>query len=287
MTKMQHPDINDDQIRFISSNADKPAKKKKYSRFIYLAAVCAILLLLVPIVTFRVFFSTEEITVAESDALPEPVNTLSDDANTLPPVKSYTTVKDSVINKVKLTILTPVGGKPELAIGSDAIGDSTVSLIVQAADIRSDNGKIVGAFVSKGKLISSGQSKAGFCAIISGKITIGVADATPYLEQALDTEGDFFRQYPLVVGNQVVENKPKGVSLRKAIAELNGKMRGIISRDKLTFHDFSQALVDLGVTNAIYLVGSNAYGFARAEDGSVISFGTKNDNLPQNTSYLI
>lgn len=30
------------------------------------------------------------------------------------------------------------------------------------------------------------------------------------------------RQYPLVVGGQIVENKPKGTSKRKALATLNG-----------------------------------------------------------------
>ncbi len=150
-----------------------------------------------------------------------------------------------------------------------------------------DNGEILGAFVLKGNLLSTGRSKAGFCAIIGGAITVGVADTTPFLEQALDSGGDFFRQYPLVVGSQIVENKPKGKSYRKALAELSGKMVVIMSCDKMTFHDFSQALVDLGVTNAIYLVGSTAYGFARVEDGSIVTFGEKVENSPEHVSYIV
>ena len=40
-----------------------------------------------------------------------------------------------------------------------------------------------------------------------------------------------------------------------------------------SFHDFSQALVDLYVDNAIYLVGSSAYGWAVDEEGKCHEFG--------------
>lgn len=165
--------------------------------------------------------------------------------------------------------------------------DSTAVLLVPAADIRQDNGAIVGAFVRKGELLSRGKSKAGFCAIINGEITVGVSDASPLLEEAIATEGYFFRQYPLVVGGQIVENKPKGTSKRKALATLNGKTVVVMSTDKLSFHDFSQALVDLGVSNAIYLIGSSSYGFGRTANGDRFIFGKPVENVPENFSFIV
>jgi hypothetical protein len=196
-------------------------------------------------------------------------------------------MSDTVINRVALSIFRPVNLIPSLQIGPESLDDPTVRFIAQAADVREDNGGIVGTYVDKGQLISKGQAKSGYCAIIGGKINIGVADATPFLEQALETDGYFFRQYPLVVANQVVENKPKGEAFRKALAELDGEPVVIISRDRVTFHDFSQRLVDLGVSNAIYLVGGNAYGYAIGEDEKKTEFGQRLKIISQNTNYIV
>ena len=79
---------------------------------------------------------------------------------------------------------------------------------------------IAGAYVVKGELLSKGEAKAGYCSIVNGEVNIGVADATPMLEEALMKDGYFFRQYPLVAGGQLIENKLKGAALRKALAVL-------------------------------------------------------------------
>ena len=160
--------------------------------------------------------------------------------------------------------------------------------MVQAADVRGDNGEILGAYVSEGNLLSRGNSKAGFCAIINGKLIIGVADYTPYLEQAIESGGYFFRQYPLVVGGQAVENKLNLSSLRRALAELNGEIVVIMGDKKQTLNEFSQTLVDLGVSNAIYVIGGNeAPGYAKDEKGNRIEFGKKCDSPYPNSNYII
>ncbi|MCM1445125.1 MAG: hypothetical protein NC044_01790 [Prevotella sp.] len=290
MSKIPHSDLDDDQIRFIFPSSDEPIKKHRFNHKILLIAFISILIIGVSAGTyvyFRVTSAKEEIAIKIESVAPIPVKTVSVDSVSGTTAKAFTSVQDTTVNSQQVIILTPIGGKPELVIGGDVLNDSSVTLVVQAADIRGDNGRIVGTFVSKGYLISTGESKAGFCAIIGGNITVGVADASPFLEQALDTEGDFFRQYPLVVGGQIVENKPKGKSYRKALAELGGKIVVIISRDRMTFHDFSQSLADIGVSNAIYLVGSKAYGFAKEEDGRLVSFGTRTDNLPENVSFIV
>ncbi len=265
----------------------EPLPKKR--NWIVISAIIAILFVigLVAALCYIYYAPSDEIPVEVVEPQPVAVEPVPTDTIVAEQLKSYAAIRDTTAAGRKFTVFTPVDATPGLELGAKSIFDSTATLIVQAADIRGDNGQILGAFVLDGELISTGQSKSGFCAIIGGEITIGVANATPYLEAAIDEGGDFFRQYPLVVGSQIVENKPIGRSFRKALAELDGKIRVIISRERMTFHEFSQALVGLGVKNAIYLVGSTSYGYARAEDGSLMTFGKPVYDISENVSYLV
>ena len=300
MSKLPH-DINDDEIRIIASKSkfskDKPNpgqpqnSKKKFGVWFWIALILFIGIL-------GIFFwwlissnneLDEEFEIIEQQK-EETLNPLESeiedeiiDFNT----NGLVAISDTIINKDKLTILKPVNSIPRLQIGNEALEDSAAILVIQAADIRRDNGEIVGAYVLEGNLLSKGQAKAGYCAIINGKLIIGVADSTPYLEQAIETDGYFFRQYPLVVGGQVVENKLKSSSLRKALAELNGEIVVIMTHKKMTLNEFSQVLVDFGVSNAIYLVGSSAFGFAIDEEGNRIEFGKKQEHPSRNTNYIV
>lgn len=203
-----------------------------------------------------------------------------------PALKSFVEVVDTVVNNRGLLILTPENARPSLVVGQ-VPNDSSIVLLAQAADVRSDNGKIAGSFVLNGELLSKGEAKAGFCSIIDGELVIGVADATPMFEQSLTKGGYFFRQYPLVVGGQIVENKPKGRAIRKALAEFEGKICVIISKKALTFHDFSQTLVDAGVRNAIYLVGGSSYGEYKNFEGESFTIGKSWNNDIANVNYIV
>lgn len=289
-------DIKDDEIRVISSgnNDDgnpynRPTTKRKWIVTVSILVVLACVMTVVYLI-FAKNSKEDSLEIITNETVVYQENTediVPDTIISEPLSVGFISVSDTIINRIPLTIFNPTTLTPTLQIGTDVINDSTVRFVVQAADVRGDNGGIVGAYVNKGELISTGQAKSGFCAIIGGKINIGVADATPFLEQALETDGYFFRQYPLVVANQVVENKPKGKSLRKALAELNGETVVIMSRKEMTFHDFSQSLVDLGVANAIYLVGGKGYGFAIDSEGRKIEFGRLLKDMRPNTNYIV
>ena len=178
-------------------------------------------------------------------------------------IKAYTEHLRDTINDIVLDIYIPHNAVPQLMIGVPDISDKSIILATQAADIRADNGKIVGAFVVKGKPYSWGLSKKGYCGIIDGRLTVGVADNSPLFEEATKKEGYFFRQYPLVDNGVLVENEPKGKSIRKALCDRNGEIMIIMTQTPESFHDFAQALVDLKVDNAIYTVGSTSYGYFR------------------------
>jgi len=296
MSEIPH-DIKDDEIRIIisksSTNPSRPHKQLKRRKLI--AAILIAIGIVCVVLVWRIALpgisgaNSHELEPSEGQT---PVGDVTGDdvCNSIVTEDAkpgFVVMSDTVINRVALSIFRPVNLIPSLQIGPESLDDPTVRFIAQAADVREDNGGIVGTYVDKGQLISKGQAKSGYCAIIGGKINIGVADATPFLEQALETDGYFFRQYPLVVANQVVENKPKGDAFRKALAELDGEPVVIISRDRVTFHDFSQRLVDLGVSNAIYLVGGNAYGYAIGEDEKKTEFGQRLKIISQNTNYIV
>jgi len=283
----KHSDIGDDEIRIIISD-DKKTQSRTNSK-LYVGLAIAFILLLTGVILFLSLSSDDEIeeeiiitqnSVVE-DSIPKPIV----DAIVTP--KAFTSHRDTIVNNVRLSILIPNHSTPTLTIGADAINDSSAVLVAQAADIRADNGEIVGTYVVNGQVVSKGEAKSGFCSIINGEITVGVADATPLLEQALMSDGYFFRQYPLVVGGQIVENKPKGRAIRKALAEIDGRICVIISHDRLTFHQFSQALTETGVRNAIYLVGSDSSGFYIDEDGNKHILGSNKDTDIPNVNFIV
>ena len=191
----------------------------------------------------------------------EPVKLLGDYSDTTG--KAYTEHLRDTINDIPLDIYIPHNAVPELYVGVPDIHDKSIVMATQAADVRADNGKIVGAFVIKGKPLSWGLSKKGYCGIIDGKLTVGIADNSPLFEEATEKGGYFFRQYPLVDNGVLVENEPKGKSIRKALCDRNGEIMIVMTQTPESFHDFAQALVDMKVDNAIYTVGSTSYGYFR------------------------
>lgn len=257
-------DISDDEIRIIGNSSEPPRRRRWiWAAIAVLAVILAIVVasLLTTQKVNREMAATSVITAVEEESGPtHPYIVECEPATVL--------IRDTVINDVPLRLRTPVNALPELMVGTPDPSDESLILALQAADIRADNHGIVGAFVLKGELLARGIAKKGFCAIINESIQLGMAESTPLFEEAINKEGYFFRQYPLVVNGKMVENKPKGKALRHALCELDGKVVVVSSRDKESFHDFAQTLEDLGVQNAIYLVGSDAYGFCRVHTES-------------------
>lgn len=300
-------DIGDDEIRVISPNGNQSPRnnrKRRRMRYVY-AAISVIAAAAAAIILPAVFrpgnaneAEPEDVSmVAESEpgealrgdteAKSININAEGDIDNMTADNGRYASRRDTTVNGTRLIILTPHGAIPTLEVGNSLVADTTVILAAQAADIRRDNGEIAGTYVLKGELLSKGEAKAGFCSIVNGEINIGVADATPMLEQVLMSDGYFFRQYPLVAGGQLIENKPPGKARRRALAEIDGTMSVVTSADGLTFHDFSQALIDAGVRNAIYLVGARSTAFYNNQDGRRHFIGPVDENASENINYIV
>lgn len=168
-------------------------------------------------------------------------------------------VAEVEFNEVPLKVFTINGGKAELVMGSMRDLGDDVLLAVHAADVRADKDEPVGVFVVNGEVKSRGQNKNGFCAIINGQITIGQQVETSLFERVINERGSFFRQFSIVSAGQPVELAPKGKALRRALCITNGQVQVVESQRSVTYGNFAKALSDMGVSDALTLVGGGVY----------------------------
>jgi len=286
-------EIRDDEIRVIGNDpsAPQPPHRRLWGRVA--GGLAAVVLVIVLVFAVR---SGREVAQQDAETYfdPQPVpavpevrapQRLGQEVDSL--TRGFTEIRDTTINDIPLRIYIPHNAEMILHVGRLDKRDTTIVYAAQAADIRRDNRKIVGAFVLQGEPLAWGLSKKGYCAVIDGKITIGVADNSPLFEKATECGGYFFRQYALVDNGRLVENEPKNKSIRRSLCDRNGEIMMIETLLAESFHDFAQALVDLGMTHAIYLVGSTSYGWAVDEQDERHEFGTENPRIPKNTSYIV
>ena len=289
-------DFNDDQIRVIGQpeKADKPKSPMIWDVLMWIMVLIGIGYLTCLLVEpdFRPDWmktkveSEETVTQAEETNTKQQEQEIGTDVGTSTP--GFMEIRDTLINDIPLKLYIPHNADMTLQIGETDMQDTTIIFSAQAADIRADNGAIVGAFVLQGKPLSWGLSKKGFCAVIDGKVAIGVAENSSLFEEATEKGGYFFRQYPLVSDGTLVENEPKGKSIRRAICDRQGEIFMVECLSRESYHDFAQALVDLHVTQAISLVGSSAYGWAVDHEGQFHELGLQsNRSFYRQSKYQI
>lgn len=299
-------DIEDSEIRIIGSDSlpvpdPKPPKRfKDIWSWLILGAIFIIIIIITGIIIPKISSYKEAVLYAEEPSYFEPlmeseplvkiqqINIVPNDSTTL----GYTEIRDTTINDIPIRIYTPHHAEMTLQLGRLDRQDTTIIYAAQAADVRADNGGIVGAFVLKGEPKAWGLSKKGYCASIDGKVTVGVADNSPLFEQATERGGYFFRQYPLVDNGAPIFNEPKGKAIRRGICDRNGVIFMVETLAKESFYDFAQALADMGTDYAVYLVGSTAYGWAVDREGIAHEFGYDDcyagrRRMPKNTSYIV
>jgi len=287
-------EIRDDEFRVLGqhtaeSSITGEAKSRRKGRIAIVLAVLCIVLGLLAILfwpkpeTENPYDGVYENNVEET-ILVEEICQLGCHADT---EESFTEKVDTVINDVRLVLYIPHNATPELMVGRPNPTDKDIILIAQAADIRADNKKILGAFVLKGEPLAWGLSKKGYCGIIDGQMTVGTSENSPLFEEATEKGGYFFRQFSLVDNGKLVENEVKNKSIRKALCSRAGQHFIAVTETDESYHDFAQALVDLGVENAVSLVGSQyAYGWAVNADGSQEIFA-EDIHKYKNENYLL
>ena len=284
-------EIRDDEIRVIGE--EKPPKPQGWKWLLLLLAG-----VIIGIIIWQVWPSKPTSPVEDPEqGVFEPSNEVVETTTVKTPLakaeetgQGFVEIADTTINDIPMRLYLPHSVSMSLYVGNIDRNDQSIIFAAQAADIRADNGGIVGAFVLEGEPKAWGLSKKGYCAIINDTVTVGVADNSPLFEEATEKGGYFFRQFPLVDKGNLVENELKGKAVRRALCDRGGEIFTVETLSIESFHDFAQALVDLGVDNAIYLVGANAYGWATDIDGQRHEFGDPNpktSNKWRNINYLV
>lgn len=278
----------DNEVYILGSESGKPTGKKGSGwKWIILIVCCVLLVSGVIIYTLPEKEETPDYYFEPEEEPQQSVSVTTVDSIPAPTEKGFIEVLTETVNDVSLLLYVPHHATMSLVIGMPDTLDTSIVFAAMAADIRRDNKQIVGDFVLSGERLSRGVAKKGFCAIEDNKITIGMGESTPLLQQVIDNKGSFFRQYPLVHHGEVVENNPKNKSIRRALAVRDERIIMVESKSRESFHDFSQALIDIGVTDAIYLVGGDAYGWYYDNENTRHEFGENQTDLPENISYII
>ena len=290
---MNLKEINDDEIRVIGDYPATPHPKGRrwWPAALIIAAVAVALAALLWFCSVRpasldaAYFDS---TTIEQE--PVALDVVEMAAPEAPDTIVGVTLRDTVVNDIPLAIYQPHSLKPRLHVGAleGPQSDTSIVMALQAADIRADNKEILSAFVLHGETISRGATKLGFCAIIDGSVTLGLDEATPLYERAIEREGDFFRQYPLVAGGQLVNNNVKNKALRRALARVGGHLVVVATRSQESLHDFSEALLDIGAQTAVNLVGGKmTTGWITLADSTIMPTSQPHEPLPPSVNYII
>ena len=226
--------ISENEIRIIGTNPEDQHNPRK--RMWWYVAIAVLAVLLVGLVAFYSLHwggkktpltSVEKVIKGEDNIIAERL--------------AYVEIEDTIINNVSLHRFIPVNAKPKLVVGQIKEIPANFILGAMAADFGIYNGeyKVTGGFVIHGEMLSHSKSKYGFCAILNDTVVLGNNLSTSYFEQAIEENGDFFRQHALVhkgrVANKVLS---KDGALRRSLCRLN---------------DGNLCIIDTDMTNALIL----------------------------------
>lgn len=275
----------EDEIQILGT----PDNRRKRRGYAYWGAVIG--LLLVGIALLFWLMPQGESGSPQDAAVSQELKELSQtDGNRMPEryVEPELDIWTDTINDVSMKFFQLTAAKARLCMGTPSEQDSTLLMVLPAADIRKDNLGIVGDFVLEGKQYGNGKRKEGYVAILDERLFLGVSSSDTVMNYCADHRGSFFRQYALVFDGQVVKNKLKGKSLRRAVArrDKDDSVYVIVSLQRESLYDFSEALADYGMTDAIYLPGGDAYAFYR-KDTLLDYLGTSQEHIYPNTNYLL
>lgn len=286
--------IDDDEIRIIKSINETESEDKSnmvYSKSsekkLWLKVVIAsFIIMLFALNIYLFFFAKSSSDVSATDVLNSKIqNKGIVSTGTVTPVDenvnrqysyAYTQEERDTVAGIPLLITIPLNSKPTLALGKDVLNDKDVVCMAQAASVslgKDGSTKIVGAFVMKGEPISWGKSKAGYCAIINDSIFIGSSDNTSLFEKATENEGYFFRQFSIIENGEVSRFKNRDLCIRRALCLHNGMIKIITSENKVMINDFSEAIAQYGVNEALLLDGDQALQRYTDKDGKIHNIG--------------
>lgn len=281
---ISNDNIEDDQIRIIGSasptdDEDKIASRKPRGRNrMRVVVALAIALCCIVLIVIKMLGADSPIAM-DDDSMADTSQEMSTQLFVTSDVVRY---GDNAI-----LMITPPDVTPILQVGSDVINNGGFAMAMPAADVRQDNGDINGSFVLNGELLARGTRNAGYCAIIDGEVYLGVSDESPLLEKAIESGGYFFRNIPLVSNGDPVQHKSSDKYSLRALALIDDHLVVAIACNKMSYAEFTEALIDAGATDAIRLVGGAIYGEWVSEGGIVSGSGLRDGHVSDHSSYIV
>lgn len=256
------------------------------SRKMWIAVIAVIVMLSTALFFWLLFKFTMQDGDVSVLKLKEDVAQMVKDSVSYEEKSSVSVITDS-INDVLLDIYSLVNLKAELSTVLPNEKDPTVLYVAQIANTSKKGEEALEGLVLKGKQLSIDKSKAGYCAIINGRISLGSSLTEDVRDYCIDSQGYFFRQYSLVTNGQIQENGLKGKAVRRALAKQGNDIYVVESWNRESLYDFSEALADIGITDAIYLASGDTYTYYRDEEGVAYEARDYDKEALANTCFII
>lgn len=179
----KHNDINDDEIRIISSTDAEPHNRV---RTVYIVWACVAALLIIVGLAVIFFSASDEIEIKEvQPAIEETVALELPEKAANAQLPGYAVLSDTTINGAKLRLLCPENATPSLEVGPDVLADTSIVMALQAADIRRDNGEIVGTCVVGGNCGAKARQKQDSAQLSMAKLLSGLPTLPRNLKRPL------------------------------------------------------------------------------------------------------
>ena len=169
--------------------------------------------------------------------------------------------------------------------------DNRNRLCVPAA-FTSKNNKPEGLIYLNGKL-TSGQkpsSGKGLVIISLGEIEIrNINQLGQFLNSRKDSKFSLFQQWYLIEKNKRGENPfPKSKLQMRVVAKIKNETFVIESDSNVDSEQFISALVNMGVSDAVYLdMGSWSEGWYKDSDNKIKSIGNDKSNTKRQTNWIL
>ena len=170
-------------------------------------------------------------------------------------------IEDEVMG-VSLKLYKLDGLKAHMAFELPDLSDSTVYLVTRSSDYKltDDRKEIIGDFIYNGDVIAESDWRAGFMAIIDGNAQIGIDRSRDIFKHVKKNGGSMFRQLALVSAGTRCDKQfiLKGKVSRCAYARnRSGELFFIETVNPETLYGFSDALVEYGFVDAVYITGGS------------------------------
>lgn len=170
-------------------------------------------------------------------------------------------IEDEVMG-VSMKIYKLEGLKARMAFELPDLSDSTVYLVTRSSDYKltDDRKEIIGDFIYNGEVMAESDWRAGFMAIIDGNAQIGIDRSRDIFKHVKKNGGSMFRQLALVSAGTRCDKQfiLKGKVSRCAYARnRSGELFFIETVNPETLYGFSDALVEYGFVDAVYITGGS------------------------------